>query len=92
MAKLLVIIPAYNEEASILKTIADLQTHCPQADYVVVNDCSRDNTRNLLRQQGANYLDLPINLGIGGGVQTGYKYAVEHKYRFFSFGDAMLIV
>lgn len=80
MAKLLVIIPAYNEEASILKTIADLQTHCPQADYVVVNDCSRDNTRNLLRQQGANYLDLPINLGIGGGVQTGYKYAVEHGY------------
>ena len=80
MKKLLVIIPAYNEEAAILNTIADLKQNCPQADYVVVNDCSRDRTREELRANGANYLDLPVNLGIGGGVQTGYKYAVEHGY------------
>ena len=72
--------PAYNEEAAILTTLADLQTNCPEADWVVVNDCSRDGTRELLRSSRASYLDLPVNLGIGGGVQTGYKYAVEHGY------------
>ena len=80
MAKLLVIIPAYNEEAAILTTLADLKKNCPEADWVVVNDCSQDGTRDLLRSSHASYLDLPVNLGIGGGVQTGYKYAVEHGY------------
>lgn len=80
MAKLLVIIPAYNEEAAILGTLADLRKNCPEADWVVINDCSRDGTRALLREHHASYLDLPVNLGIGGGVQTGYKYAVEHGY------------
>ncbi len=80
MAKLLVIIPAYNEEAAIMTTLADLREHCPEADWVVINDCSRDGTRALLRSNHASYLDLPVNLGIGGGVQTGYKYAVEHGY------------
>ena len=80
MAKLLVIIPAYNEEAAILHTLEDLRRHCPEADYVVVNDCSRDHTRQLLRESGASYLDLPVNLGIGGGVQTGYRYALERGY------------
>ena len=80
MAKKHEIIPAYNEEAAILTTLADLQTNCPEADWVVVNDCSRDGTRELLRSSRASYLDLPVNLGIGGGVQTGYKYAVEHGY------------
>ena len=80
MKKLLVIIPAYNEEAAILNTIADLKQNCPQADYVVVNDCSRDRTREELRANGANYLDLPVNLGIGGGVQCGYQYAVHNGY------------
>ena len=80
MKKLLVIIPAYNEEAAILNTIADLKQNCPQADYVVVNDCSRDRTREELRANGANYLDLPVNLGIGGNVQCGYLYAVRNGY------------
>lgn len=80
MGKLLVIIPAYNEEASILNTLADLEKNCPEADWVVINDCSRDGTRELLRANHASYLDLPVNLGIGGGVQTGYRYAVEHGY------------
>lgn len=80
MPKLLVIIPAYNEEDAILQTVADLTAHCPEADYIVVNDCSRDHTRQLLREHHIQYLDLPLNLGIGGGIQTGYKYAVEHGY------------
>lgn len=80
MPKLLVIIPAYNEEAAILKTVESLKSCTPAVDYVVINDCSRDNTRQVLRDAGMNYVDLPLNLGIGGGVQTGFKYAVEHDY------------
>lgn len=80
MPKLLVIIPAYNEEAAIRDTLESLATHCPQADYVVINDCSRDHTRQVLEDGGFRHIDLPLNLGIGGGVQTGYKYAVEHGY------------
>ncbi len=56
MAKLLVIIPAYNEEAAILTTLADLQTNCPEADWVVVNDCSRDGTRELLQICGGAWI------------------------------------
>jgi len=78
--KTLVIIPAYNEQENILNTIADIRTHCPEVDYLVINDCSRDNTEQLLRDNGANYVSLPCNLGIGGGVQTGYRYADERGY------------
>ena len=80
MPKLLVIIPAYNEEAAIRSTVDGLKACCPEVDYVVINDCSRDGTRQVLRDAGMNYVDLPLNLGIGGGVQTGFKYAVEHGY------------
>lgn len=78
--KTLVIIPAYNEEGSIERVIKDLQTECPHCDYVVINDCSTDQTRNILRENTASYLELPANLGIGGGVQTGYRYALEQDY------------
>lgn len=80
MPKLLVIIPAYNEEAAIRATVEGLQKLCPQADYVVINDCSKDGTLRVLREEGMNYVDLPLNLGIGGGVQTGFKYAAQHGY------------
>ncbi len=76
MAKVLVVIPAYNEEGCILQVVQGLKQACPEADYVVVNDCSTDGTGRALAQKGCVYLDLPVNLGIGGGVQTGYKYAV----------------
>lgn len=78
--KLLVIIPAYNEEDAILATVQGLQRECPEADCIVINDCSKDGTREILRANGIPHLDLPLNLGIGGGVQTGYRYAVEHGY------------
>lgn len=80
VARLLVIIPAYNEQDAIVGTVEDLRRHCPEADCIVINDCSRDNTRQVLRDHRIPYLDLPLNLGIGGGVQTGYRYAVEHDY------------
>lgn len=78
--KRLVIIPAYNEEGSILTTVQDVLDHAPGFDYVVVNDCSRDSTRQICREHHLNLLDLPINLGIGGAIQTGYRYALEHGY------------
>lgn len=78
--KVLLMIPAFNEQDNIRDVLSDIQTHAPEMDCVVINDCSTDGTREVLRELGANYLDLPINLGIGGGVQTGYRYALEHGY------------
>ncbi len=78
--KRLVIIPAYNEEESIVRTVADVRENAPSFDYIVVNDCSTDRTRTICRQNGFPMLDLPVNLGIGGAVQTGYRYAKEHGY------------
>ena len=78
--KTLVIIPAYNEQDNILNTIADIGANCPDVDYVVINDCSKDATESLLRENGKSFVSLPCNLGIGGGVQTGYRYAFERGY------------
>lgn len=78
--KMLVIIPAYNEQDSILTTIKDIKENAPAFDYVVINDCSTDDTLKICRDNGVKVLDLPINLGIGGAVQTGYLYAMKHDY------------
>lgn len=78
--KSLVIIPAYNEENNIQHTLADLQSYCPECDCLVVNDCSKDRTREVLQKAGVTFLDLPVNLGIGGGVQAGYLYAERNGY------------
>ena len=78
--KKLVIIPAYNEEKSILQTVEDVQKNAPDFDYLVINDCSTDDTADLCRENGIPYVSLPVNLGIGGAVQTGYCYAVEQGY------------
>lgn len=78
--KVLVIIPAYNESESIAAVIDKLKKDCPRADYIVVNDCSKDNTLQVLADNKASYVNLPLNLGIGGGVQTGYKYAYQNGY------------
>lgn len=80
MKKCLVIIPAYNEEKSILDTVRDLKEYAPEFDYIVVNDCSKDETVALCKNNQIPFLDLPINLGIGGAVQTGYHYALENGY------------
>lgn len=78
--KKLVIIPAYNESASILNTIRDIKENAPDFDYVVINDRSKDNTYDICVKNGINVLNLPLNLGIGGAVQTGYLYAYENDY------------
>ena len=78
--KKLVIIPAYNEQESIIETVRDIREHAPDFDFVVINDCSKDHTLDLCLQNGINVLDLPVNLGIGGAVQTGYLYALKNDY------------
>lgn len=78
--KILVIIPAYNEAENIKKVVDDLIENYPQYDYLVINDCSTDKTEDICYINTYNYLSLPINLGIGGGVQAGYKFALAHGY------------
>lgn len=78
--KKLVIIPAYNECKSIQKAVDDIQKHAPGFDYVVINDCSTDETLDICRENNLNHVNLSVNLGIGGAVQTGYLYACQNDY------------
>lgn len=78
--KKLIIIPAYNESDSIKNTVNDIVTNAPEFDYIVINDCSTDNTADICKNNNFNFLSLPINLGIGGAVQTGYMYAEKYGY------------
>lgn len=78
--KKLIIIPAFNEEENIEKTVTSIQKDAKEFDYVIINDCSTDRTRQICEQKGYNVVNLPINLGIGGAVQTGYKYAYTNGY------------
>lgn len=80
MPKLLIVIPAYNEEGSIERVVDDLIQNYSQYDYVVVNDGSRDRTAAICRSRGYRLIDLPVNLGLAGAFQTGLRYAAEHGY------------
>ncbi len=79
--KVLIIIPAYNEEEVIYHTVTNLINSCDY-DYLVVNDGSKDRTAQILKDNQFNYVTLPVNLGIGGAMQTGYKYAQRHGYDY----------
>lgn len=76
----LMIIPAYNEEESILNTVKNLKKTAPEVDYVIINDGSKDSTKEICLKNDLNFIDLPSNLGIGGAVQTGFKYAEKYDY------------
>lgn len=78
--KTLVIIPAYNEEGAIQEVVTRTQREIPSADIVVVNDGSSDNTSRLAEQTGAMVLNLPCNIGYGGALQTGFRFATQHGY------------
>lgn len=79
--KTLVIIPVYNESASIERVLLDIKLECPDYDLLVVNDASKDESEQIVRKTGkASLINLPFNLGIGGAVQTGFKYARENSY------------
>ncbi len=78
--KTLIIIPAFNEEESIAGVIRAVHDACSFADVLVIDDASRDATRHTAVAAGGKVISLPINLGIGGAVQTGLKYACAHNY------------
>ena len=78
--KKICIIPAFNESESILKTVQNIRESAPDFDVIVINDSSKDNTLDICREHNIPVLDLPINLGIGGAVQTGYLYALKNDY------------
>ena len=82
--KVLVIIPAYNEEGNILNTCTSISKVKSKLDftldYIVINDGSTDNTARICKENNLPMINLVHNLGIGGGVQTGYKYAFKNNY------------
>jgi len=86
--ELLVIIPAYNEQANVAMVIGGVLRHLPQADVAVINDGSRDRTARVATEAGATVINLPYNMGYGAALQTGYKYARENGYRFLAQIDA----
>lgn len=82
--RILVIVPAYNEEPNIGKVVRTVKEaflqDLVQCDVIVVNDGSKDNTKQEAEKSGSMVLDLPFNLGIGGAVQSGFRYASEQRY------------
>ena len=74
------IVPAYNEEQNVARVIDELRAFDPGLDVVVVSDGSQDRTAEVAAERGAHVVSLPFNLGIGGAVQTGFKYAHQHGY------------
>ena len=79
IVKVLVIVPAYNEALNIEKTIQDIKSNT-QYDYIVVNDCSKDNTKEVCEKNNFNIISLPINYGLTSGIQLGMKYAYKNNY------------
>lgn len=77
--KTLIIIPAYNEALNIQKTIKDVEQNT-NYDYIIINDCSKDNTKEICENNNYNVLSLPINYGLTSGIQVGMKYAYKKNY------------
>ncbi len=77
--KTLIIVPAYNEELNIKKTVEDITTKT-NYDYIVINDCSKDNTKEVCKKNGFHCLSLPVNYGLTSGIQVGMKYAYQNGY------------
>ncbi len=79
---ILVIIPALNEEGAIRQVVTGIHTALPDADVLVIDDGSQDSTAVVARSAGALVVSHPFNLGIGGAVQTGLKFAQQHRYDY----------
>jgi glycosyltransferase involved in cell wall biosynthesis len=82
MSSYLIIIPAFNEEEAIGPLLDELQQALPDADVLVINDGSTDRTAQVVRGKGKPILDLPCNLGVGGAVQAGFRYAFDQGYQY----------
>lgn len=77
--KVLLIVPAYNEAQNIEKTIKDIKENT-EYDYIIINDCSKDNTKEICEKNNFNVISLPINFGLTSGIQIGLKYALKYDY------------
>lgn len=78
--RVLVIIPAHNEQDSLPGTMAEVRAKAPGVDVLIVDDGSRDDTAKVAREAGVPVVRHPVNLGVGGALQTGFRFAVEHGY------------
>ncbi len=78
--KVLLIVPAYNEQENIERVIDMIKTNCPQYDYLIVNDGSRDNTEKICQTRGYHFVSHPVNLGLAAAVQTGMLFAYKNGY------------
>ena len=81
-SNLLIIIPAYNEAENIERVVDDLVENYPQYDYMIINDGSKDGTPEICERRGYRYIDMPINVGLADGVQTGMMYAYQNGYDY----------
>ena len=78
--KTLIIIPAYNESENIERVVKTVKESCPQYDYLIVNDGSRDNTEEICKKNNYHFVSHPVNLGLASAVQTGMLFAYENGY------------
>ena len=78
--RVLAVVPAFNEQESVGRTIEELVSVNPSVDVLVVDDGSGDHTAQVARQAGAIVCQLPYNLGVGGAMRAGYRYALRHDY------------
>jgi glycosyltransferase involved in cell wall biosynthesis len=82
LGKIIIILPAYNEEKNLSRIIREIKTVIPEANILVIDDCSQDFTYNIAQMEGAIVLRHPFNMGYGAALQTGYKYALENGYDY----------
>lgn len=87
-SRLLIVIPAYNESGRVGAVVHDVRATLPEADVLVIDDGSSDDTAREARDAGAVVASLPLNSGYGAALQTGYKYAVRHEYALIGQIDA----
>ncbi len=86
--KILVIVPAYNEEKYIQSTINDLLKYVPRENILVVNDASKDKTPEIVSKMGIKIINHKTNKGLGGALKTGFEYAIKHSYDYVITFDA----
>lgn len=78
--RVLIIVPAYNEQGNIEKVITTLKSKCSQYDYLIVNDGSKDKTEQICKNNGYHFVSHPVNLGLAAAIQTGMLYAYQNGY------------
>ena len=86
--KHLIVLPAFNEEECIARVLQDVKESNPASDILLVNDGSSDKTSEIARQMGVMVIDIPFNIGYGGAIQTGFRFAGENGYDFVIIMDA----